>query len=71
MTLSTEEFARRLMRSRHWHLHQAGLERRAAASATIAAMREVERHEDEATRIAQQLRELGCDPQPPATPEAA
>lgn len=62
-----EEYARRLVRARNWHLQQAGFQRRSASAAIVLAEAEVRRHEAEADRLARQIRELGLAPQPPET----
>lgn len=59
--LSPQEYARRLIRSRNWHLVQAGRMRRRA----VALYGDVRAHEREADLLEAEIRALGFDPQPP------
>lgn len=59
-TLTPQEYARRLIRSRNWHQVRAG-----------RCRQEVAAHEREADRLEAEIRELGFDPQPPFGPRVA
>jgi hypothetical protein len=64
--LTPQEIARRLIRSRNWHLVEAARCRQRRLDLVDTEMD----HEQEAQRIADQVRALGFDPQPPMGPRS-
>lgn len=65
--LTPQEYVRRLIRARNWHLHNAGAMRRKASD----LVGEAARSEGEAEALEVQIRGLGFDPQPPMGPRLA
>lgn len=71
LELTPQEMARRLIRSRNWHLVEAARARLREVLAIRAINRDVELHEAAAKLCEDEIRGLGFDPQPPMGPRAA
>jgi hypothetical protein len=66
-TLTPQEYARRLIRARTWHLYNAGRMRLRAQD----VLAEAARSEGMAASLETEIRGLGFDPQPPMGPRPA
>jgi hypothetical protein len=66
-TITPQDWARRLIRSRNWHLYQAG----AARNQLARWVAEAAGHEAQAQALKDEIEALGFQPQPPMGPRDA